>query len=129
MKDPRNLLNINPDMVRRILVNAIRQTGEAITGNATGRWVVNLSGGLDSAISAFLAAEAVGPKNVRALLLPYKSSAPASRNDAMKVVESLGIDYRVMEITPAVDGLYAAKGLDISEVSPRARAMSWRVSA
>lgn len=121
MRDPRNLLNINPDMVRRILVNAIRQTGEAITGNPRGRWVVNLSGGLDSAISAFLAAEAVGPENVRALLLPYRTSSPASRNDAMQVVESLGINYQVMEITPAVEGLYAAKGLDINTISPRAK--------
>ncbi len=53
-----NILNINPNLVRRILVNAIRHTGESITGNACGRWVVNLSGGLDSAIVAFLAAEA-----------------------------------------------------------------------
>jgi NAD+ synthase len=121
MTDPRNLLNINPDMVRRILVMAIRQTGEAITGQERGRWVVNLSGGLDSAISAFLAAEAVGPENVRALLLPYRTSAPASKNDAMQVVEALGIDYRVMEITDAVHGLYAAKGLGIEEVSGRAR--------
>ncbi len=50
MKDPRNLLNINPELVKRILVNAIRQTGEAITGNAHNRWVVNLSGGLDSSL-------------------------------------------------------------------------------
>ncbi|HEY3376603.1 MAG TPA: NAD(+) synthase [Armatimonadota bacterium] len=121
MKDPRNLLNINPEMVQRILVNSIRHTGEAITGQARGRWVVNLSGGLDSAIAAFLAAEAVGPENVRALLLPYCKSAPASKNDAMQVVEALGIDYRVMDITAAVHGLYEAKGLDIADMSPRAR--------
>ncbi len=116
-----NILNINPDLVRRILVNAIRHTGESITGNARGRWVVNLSGGLDSAIVAFLAAEAVGAENVRALLLPYRTSVAASRDDAMRVVEALGIDYHVNEITAAVDGLYTAKGLDIAEQSARAR--------
>lgn len=120
-KDPRDLLNINPDMVQRILVNAIRHTGEAIRGQAVGPWVVNLSGGLDSAIAAFLAAEAVGPENVRALLLPYRTSVPASREDAMRVVEALGIDFRVMEITAAVEGLYGAKGMDVDEASPRAR--------
>lgn len=121
MRDPHNLLTINPEMVRNILVRSIRHTGEAITGNAHSRWVVNLSGGLDSAITAFLAAEAVGPENVRALLLPYHKSVPASREDAMCVVEALGIDYRVMDITAAVHGLYAAKELDVDAVSPRAK--------
>ena len=116
-----NLLNINPDMVRKILVYAIRQTGEAITGKAITRWVVNLSGGLDSAITAFLAAEAVGPENVRALLLPYYRSAPESKEDAMKVVEALGVDYREYDITPAVHGLYQAKGLAVEETPLRAR--------
>ena len=116
-----NILNINPELVRQILVNAIRHTGESITGNARGHWVVNLSGGLDSAIVAFLAAEAVGAENVRALLLPYRTSVAASRDDAMRVVEALGIDYHVNEITAAVDGLYTAKGLDIAQQSARAR--------
>lgn len=121
MKDGRNLLNINPDIVRRILIDGIRQTGEAITGKASARWVVNLSGGLDSSLVAFLAAEAVGPENVRVLLLPYKSSSPASREDAMKVVEALGIDYRLYEITDSVTGLYAAKDTPVDEASGHAR--------
>jgi NAD+ synthase len=121
MKDPRYLLNINPDLVRRILVEAIRHTGEAIRGDAIGRWVVNLSGGLDSAIVAFLACEAVGPENVRALLLPYRTSVPASREDAMRVVEALGIGYEVYEITAAVDGLYASKGDNPDTANKRAK--------
>ncbi|MHB9133506.1 MAG: NAD(+) synthase [Armatimonadota bacterium] len=121
MTEVPNLLQINPEMVRRILVEAIRQTGEAITGKEKGRWVVNLSGGLDSSLVAFLAAEAVGPENVRALLLPYKTSSPASRDDAMKVVEALGIDYQVYEITEAVHGLYAAKGVDVADVPGRTK--------
>lgn len=121
MKDPRNLLNINPDLVKEILVKAIRQTGEAITGKEVGRWVVNLSGGLDSSLVCYLAAEAVGPENVRALLLPYKTSAPASENDAMEVVKALGIDYRRYEITDAVTGLYNAKGEDVDTANRHAR--------
>lgn len=115
------LLHINPDLVQRTLVQAIRHTGEAITGNPAGRWVVNLSGGLDSSLVCFLAAAAVGPENVRALLLPYKTSAPSSVDDAMKVVEALGIDHRVYEITDAVAGLYAAKGEDVDAASRHAR--------
>jgi NAD+ synthase len=121
MPESRDLLNINPDLVRRILVKAIRQTGEAIRGDEVGRWVVNLSGGLDSAIVAFLAAEAVGPENVRALLLPYRTSVAASRADAMHVVEALGIDHQVCEITQTVEGLYHAKGLDVDTADRRAR--------
>jgi NAD+ synthase len=109
MPETHRLLSINADLVRRILVQAIRHTGEAIRGAERGRWVVNLSGGLDSSLVAFLAAEAVGPENVRALLLPYHTSAASSREDAMKVVEALGIDYRVYDITEAVDGLSHAK--------------------
>jgi NAD+ synthase len=121
MKDGRNLLNINPDLVKEILVKAIRHTGEAITGNQAGRWVVNLSGGLDSSLVCYLAAEAVGPENVRALLLPYKSSAPASADDAMRVVEALGIDHRKYEITDSVTGLYDAKGEDVDAANRHAR--------
>ena len=121
MHDTRNLLNINPDLVKRILVEAIRHTGEAIRGEKRGRWVVNLSGGLDSSLSTFLAAEAVGRENVRALLLPYKTSAASSAGDAMRVVEALGIDYKIMDITAAVTGLYAAKGLDVDEADKRAK--------
>ena len=121
MKNGRNLLTINPDLVKEILVKAIRHTGEAITGNTIGKWVVNLSGGLDSSLVCFLAAEAVGPENVRALLLPYKTSAPASVNDAMAVVKALGIDYRQYDITDAVTGLYAGKGLNVDEANRRAR--------
>ncbi|OPZ87075.1 MAG: NH(3)-dependent NAD(+) synthetase [bacterium ADurb.Bin429] len=121
MQDPRYLLNINPELVRRILVEAIRHTGEAIRGEAVGRWVVNLSGGLDSAIVAFLACEAVGPENVRALLLPYRTSMPASREDAMRVVEALGIGYQVYDITAAVDGLYQSKADDPYAANKRAK--------
>ncbi|HEY3415488.1 MAG TPA: NAD(+) synthase [Armatimonadota bacterium] len=121
MTDGHHLLNINPDLVRRILVNCIRHTGESIRGGAAPRWVLNLSGGLDSSIVAFLACEAVGPENVRALLLPYKTSSAASVDDAMRVVEALGIDYRQFDITPAVQGLYAAKELDIEQVNSKAR--------
>jgi len=121
MKNGRNLLNINPDLVKEILVRAIRHTGEAVTGKEVGRWVVNLSGGLDSSLVCYLAAEAVGPENVRALLLPYKSSAPESAEDAMRVVEALGIDYRKYDITDAVTGLYHAKGENVDAANRHAR--------
>ena len=64
------------------------------------RAVLNLSGGIDSALSAYLAAGALGPENVLALLLPYRASNPDSRSDAETVVEALGISAKLLDITP-----------------------------
>ena len=66
--------------------------------------VVGLSGGVDSAVTAFLCARALEPKNVHAIRMPYKSSSKESLTDAQLVVDALGIDERTIEITGAVDG-------------------------
>ena len=71
------------------------------------RAVLNLSGGIDSALSAYLAASALGAENVLALLLPYRESNPDSQADAETVVESLGISSKLIEITPLVDSYFA----------------------
>jgi NAD+ synthase len=67
------------------------------------RVVVGLSGGIDSALSAFLAAKAIGPRNVLAVMMPYKTSSPESLQDARSVVDKLGIQSRVIEITDMAD--------------------------
>ncbi len=69
-----------------------------------GRAVVGLSGGVDSAVTAFLCARALGPENVHAIRMPYAASNPSSLTDARLVVEALGIAERTVEITAAVDG-------------------------
>ncbi|HEY1655745.1 MAG TPA: NAD+ synthase [Candidatus Tumulicola sp.] len=66
--------------------------------------VVGLSGGVDSAVTAFLCARALGAANVHAFALPYASSSPASLADARLVVDALQIPFRTIDITPAVDG-------------------------
>lgn len=68
------------------------------------RAVVGLSGGVDSAVTAFLCARALGPENVHAFRLPYRTSSPSSLADAQLVVDALGIHSRTIEITGAVDG-------------------------
>ena len=68
------------------------------------RAVVGLSGGVDSAVTAFLCARALGPKNVYAIRMPYATSSPSSLTDAQLVVDALGIECRTIEITAAVDG-------------------------
>ena len=66
--------------------------------------VVGLSGGVDSAVTAFLCARALGPQNVYAIRMPYKASSPGSLTDAKLVIDALGIQERTIDITGAVDG-------------------------
>jgi NAD+ synthetase len=66
--------------------------------------VVGLSGGVDSAVTAYLCARALGPQNVHAIRMPYKTSSASSLSDARRVVDALGIEERTIEITGAVDG-------------------------
>jgi NAD+ synthase len=69
--------------------------------------VIGLSGGVDSAVVAFLAARALGPENVNCIRMPYRSSSPDSLLDAQAVVDALGCNVRTIEITGAVDGYLA----------------------
>jgi NAD+ synthetase len=68
------------------------------------RAVVGLSGGVDSAVTAFLCARALGSENVYAFRMPYKSSHATSLSDAQLVVDVLKIACRTIDITAAVDG-------------------------
>ncbi|HUD71860.1 MAG TPA: NAD+ synthase [Dongiaceae bacterium] len=68
--------------------------------------ILGLSGGIDSAVSAALAARAVGPRRVLAVLLPYRTSSPASLTDARRVARRLGIGTEKVDITPMVDAYF-----------------------
>jgi NAD+ synthase len=70
--------------------------------------VLGLSGGIDSALAATLAVDALGPERVRCLMLPYRFTSQDSLNDAAAVAEALGIRYDVVPIEPAVRGLETA---------------------
>ena len=67
------------------------------------RIVLNLSGGVDSATVAFLCARAVGPDNLLAVRIPYRTSSEASETDALRVVTALGCRTERVDITPMVD--------------------------
>ncbi len=69
--------------------------------------VVGLSGGVDSAVVATLAARALGPQNVVAVRMPYRTSSPDSLSHAQKVIDALGVESRLLDITNAVDGYLA----------------------
>jgi NAD+ synthase len=93
-------LSINTDLARRILTGFIKSE---ITRMGFSRAVINLSGGIDSALSCVLAAEALGPKNVLAIRLPYKSSSPDSLEHAQMVIDATGVNTMTVEITGMVD--------------------------
>ncbi len=93
-------LHLNTDIVRRLLVGFLR---DEISNAGFSKAVLGLSGGIDSAVAAYLAAEALGAENVLAVLMPYRTSSPKSAADAMLVVERLGIRHELVEITPMVD--------------------------
>ncbi len=107
-------LALNPSIVKKILVEFVRDE----TRNAGfQKGVIGLSGGVDSALAAFISAEALGPENLLGVMMPYKSSHPQSQRDAELVAKQLDIKTEMVEITPMVDPL-----LDHSRISDRVRA-------
>ncbi|MGH7562384.1 MAG: NAD+ synthase [Gemmatimonadales bacterium] len=99
-------LAIDPELTRKWLVEFLKD--EVVRRRGFTRAVVGLSGGVDSAVVAFLAAEALGPDHVTALLLPYRLSSPESAEHAGLVVSQLGLPAETIDISAAVDGLVAA---------------------
>ncbi|TMF86661.1 MAG: NAD+ synthase [Chloroflexi bacterium] len=96
-------LAINPELVRKILVRFIQNEVQKVGFE---RGVLGLSGGVDSSLVATLASEALGPTNVLAVIMPYKSSDLKSRSDALQVVQQLGINHLEVEITPQIDAYF-----------------------
>ena len=99
-------LRIDTDVARRVIAGFIRgQLRQA----GFERAVLGLSGGIDSALVAFLVAEAMGPERLLCLMLPYRTSSPASRADAEEVVARLGCASRLVDISPIVDGYFGTE--------------------
>jgi NAD+ synthase len=96
-------LEIDTDVARRIVGEFIRaQLQQA----GFERLVLGLSGGIDSAVVAYLAAEAIGAERLLCVLLPYRTSSAASRTDAEDVVARLGTASELIDISPLVDAFY-----------------------
>lgn len=97
-------LTINAPLVEAWLVRFIR---DEMARRRFDRAVVGISGGVDSAVTAFLAARALGPDNVLGLRMPYRTSSPESLEHAQLVIDALGIPARTLDISGAVDGYLA----------------------
>jgi NAD+ synthase len=97
-------LAIDTDVARRVVGQFIRgQLDQA----GFERAVLGLSGGIDSALVAYLVAEAIGADRLLCVLMPYRTSSPASRADAEEVVNRLGAASELVDISPMVDAFYA----------------------
>jgi NAD+ synthase len=91
--------------------------------------VLGLSGGIDSAICAAMAVDALGPERVHCIMLPYRYTSNESLSDAAACAEALGVRYDILPIAPAVDGfeaalkpLFAGRAPDITEENMQSRA-------
>jgi NAD+ synthase len=100
-------LAIDTDVARRVIGGFIRGQLEQAGFD---RAVLGLSGGIDSALVAYLVAEAIGAERLLAVLMPYRTSSPSSRADAESVVADLGCASELVEITAMVDGYFGADG-------------------
>jgi NAD+ synthase len=103
MKDEKLALTINTDLARRVIVKFIRSE---IQRAGFDRAVIGLSGGVDSSLTGYLTAEAMGPENVLALRMPYETSSPESMEHARLVIEEIGVNHLDVPITEMVDPLF-----------------------
>ena len=98
-----NKLDLNLKEVHNELVEFLRESFEKA---GFSKAVLGLSGGIDSALVAYLLRDALGKENVLAIMMPYKSSNPDSLNHAKLVVEDLGINSKTIEITDMIDAYF-----------------------
>jgi len=100
-------LAIDTDVARRVIAGFVRgQLAQA----GFERCVLGLSGGIDSGLVAYLVSEAIGADRLLCVLMPYRTSSPASRADAESIVAALGCRSELVEITAMVDGYFGRDG-------------------
>ncbi|HKD58415.1 MAG TPA: NAD+ synthase [Hyphomicrobiaceae bacterium] len=90
--------------------------------------VMGLSGGVDSALVAALAVDALGPDRVHCVMLPYRYTSSVSLTDAAQCAKALGVKYDVVPIAPAVEGflamlgkMFAGRAPDVTEENIQSR--------
>ena len=98
-----NKLDLNLKEVHNELIEFLRENFKKA---GFSKAVLGLSGGIDSALVAYLLRDALGKENVLAIMMPYKSSNPDSLNHAKLVVEDLKINSKTIEITDMIDAYF-----------------------
>jgi NAD+ synthase len=92
--------------IEKELERIIQFTQDKMKRSGVPNIIVGLSGGIDSALTAFVSVKALGKAHVRGVMLPYKSSHPDSLAHAKLVAEALDIPYEVIDISPMVDAYF-----------------------
>ena len=98
-----NKLQLNESETIGMLIGFLR---DEISKVGVKKSVLGLSGGIDSSLSAFLAAKAMGPENVTGVIMPYRLSSPKSEEDARAVAKACGINIKVVDISRQVDAYF-----------------------
>src|SRR5947209_11883898 len=113
------------EQMRRALVLGLR---DYVSKNGFGDVVVSVSGGIDSALTAALAVEALGATRVHLVSMPSRYSSVATRDDARLLAENLGCDFRELGIEPVVEAAsgvlvesFAGREPDLAEENLQAR--------
>ncbi|MGD8730427.1 MAG: NAD+ synthase [Anaerolineales bacterium] len=96
-------LKINTDLAQSILTSFIRIEIERAGFKHA---VLGISGGVDSALSCFLTARALGPENVLALHMPYETTPDTATEHAMQVIDITGVQHKSIEIAPFVNPIF-----------------------
>ncbi|MEE8450941.1 MAG: NAD+ synthase [Thermoguttaceae bacterium] len=97
-------LTINPELVTEILCRFVRNE---IHRAGFQRAVVGLSGGIDSSVVTYLVARSMGPENVLAVTIPYKTSSEATRRDSQTILDALGVQTVDVPITEQIDAYFS----------------------
>jgi len=95
-------LQINTQLAEKILTGFIKTELNRVGFQRT---LMGVSGGIDSAVSLYLSAKALGPENVLAIRMPYKTSSPDTLQDAQTMIDDLGVQSMTLEISDIVDPL------------------------
>jgi len=100
-------LQLDMEILEKMLVNFVRT--ETLKSGFN-KLVLGLSGGIDSALSAYIGAKALGKENILGIMMPYKSSSKESVEHAKLVIDAIGIKSKLIEITPMVDAYFQLEG-------------------
>ncbi|HVS84312.1 MAG TPA: NAD+ synthase [Gaiellaceae bacterium] len=113
------------EQMREALVLGLR---DYVRKNGFSEIVVGVSGGIDSALTAAIAVEALGAEKVHCVSMPSRYSSPGTRDDARRLAENLGCDFRELAIEPVVEAfehvlrdLFADREPDLAEENLQAR--------
>ena len=100
-----------PSFDNTLVAGALAEIVRAeVTKTGLRKAILGVSGGVDSALSLALAVKALGAENVRAVMMPYKSSNPDSLGDALKLCEKFAVAHETVEITPMADAYFNNAG-------------------